>query len=100
MVIEMKLYRNIFILLMTLANALWASSPSVQLLSERHRTEWNWVEYRVSLRNLSNSPLVNPSLRYFAENPRIQYCKVNPNESDCINMPFGVFEADSSLRAV
>ena len=55
-----------------------ASQP-VQLLSERYRTEWNWVEYRISLRNTSDLPVLGPQIRYFAENPWIQYCETNPN---------------------
>jgi len=96
----MKLCRILFILLFLLSCSLWASTFSVRLLSERHRTEWNWVEYRLSLTNLSNSPLVNPTIRYFAENPRIQYCKVNPNETACSGMQYGSYGIDSTLRAV
>ena len=96
----MKLYRIVSILLILLANALWASATSVRLLSERHRTEWNWVEYRLSLTNLSNSPLVNPTIRYFAENPRIQYCMANPNNDRCSGMQYGSYGIDSTLRAV
>ncbi len=95
----MKLYRILFILLVLFVNALWASTLPVQLLSERHRTEWNWVNYRLMLKNLSNSPLVNPTIRYFAENPRIQYCKANPNDNGCSGMQYGIFDVDSSLRA-
>ena len=96
----MKLYRYLLPLLILLASNLWASTFPVRLLSERHRTEWNWVEYRLSLRNLSNSPLVNPTIRYFAENPRIQYCKAHPNNSSCEGMAFDVYDVDSTLRAV
>ena len=96
----MKLFRLLFILLILMADSLWASTLPVRLLSERHRTEWNWVEYRLSLRNLSNSPLVNPTIRYFAENPRIQYCKAHPNNSNCEGMAFDVYDIDSTLRAV
>ncbi len=47
----------------------WSSEAlSVRLLSERHRTEWNWVEYRVSLVNESSVPILNPEIHYFAEN--------------------------------
>ncbi len=96
----MKLYRIVFILLVFFVNSLWASALSVRLLSERHRTEWNWVEYWLSLKNLSNTPLVNPIIRYFAENPRIQYCRTNPNDSKCEGMKFNVFDVDSTLKAV
>ena len=95
----MKLYRILFILLVLFVNALWASTFPVRLLSERHRTEWNWVEYRLSLTNLSNLSLVNPTIRYFAENPKIQFCKANPNDNGCSGMQYGIFDVDSSLRA-
>ena len=39
----------IFFSILFNANNLFASVPSVQLLSEKFRTEWNWVEYRVAL---------------------------------------------------
>ena len=96
----MKLYRMVFVLLTVLVDVLWASSFPVRLLSERHRTEWNWVEYCLSLTNLSNSPLVNPTIRYFAENPRIQYCRANPNDTKCEGFQFNVFDVDSTLKAV
>ena len=96
----MKLYRHLLFLLILLSNCLWASTLPVRLLSERHRTEWNWVEYRLSLTNFLNSPLVNPTIRYFAENPRIQYCKAHPNDSSCEGMAFDVYDVDSTLRAV
>ena len=77
----------------------WASTPSVQLKSERHRTEWNWVEYRLSLKNLSDKPLKNPTIRYFAENPKIQFCRKNPKDASCSGAKFGDYEIDSTLRA-
>ena len=77
----------------------WASTPSVQLKSERHRTEWNWVEYRLSLKNLSDKPLKNPTIRYFAENPKIQFCRKNPKDASCSGAQFGDYEIDSTLRA-
>lgn len=77
----------------------WASTPSVQLKSERHRTEWNWVEYRLSLKNLSDKPLKNPTIRYFAENPKIQFCRKNPKDASCSGAQFGEYEIDSTLRA-
>ena len=43
----------------------WANQ-AVQLLSKRHRTEKNWVEYRVSLKNTSENPIVNPDIHYYA----------------------------------
>lgn len=45
------------------ADSLFASVPSVQLLSERFRTEWNWVEYRVTLMNTSPEIVFNPENR-------------------------------------
>ena len=92
-----KLYYALFALL--LASQVWASSPSVQLLSERHRTEWNWVEYRLALKNLSDSQLKDLTVRYFAENPRIQYCKANPSKPECAEVQFGQYGIDSTLRA-
>lgn len=96
----MKNCRLLFILLILLADSLWASTLPVRLLSERHRTEWNWVEYRLSLTNFSNSPLVNPTIRYFAENPKIQYCRDNPNDTSCLGMQYNSIGVDSTLRAV
>ena len=49
------------------ANSLFASVPSVQLLSERFRTEWNWVEYRVALINTSSEIVFSPEIRYYAK---------------------------------
>ena len=95
----MKLYRILPVVLVLLVNNLWASTASVRLLSERHRTEWNWVEYRLKLKNLSNTPLVNPVVRYFAENPRIQYCEAHPNNTGCEGAQYGSFGVDSLLRA-
>lgn len=96
----MKLFRLLFFLLILTVNFLWASSLPVQLLSERHRTEWNWVEYRLKLKNISNKPLKNPVIRYFAENPRIQYCRANPNDAGCSGTLYGNYQVDSTLRAV
>ena len=97
----MKFYKlRSFILCLLLANVAFATSPSVRLLSERHRTEWNWVEYRLALKNLSNTSLTNPTIRYFAENPRIQYCKAHPTDASCVGMQFNSFEVDSTLRTI
>jgi subtilisin family serine protease len=96
----MKLYQIVFVLSIIWVDVLWASSFPVRLLSERHRTEKNWVEYRLSLTNLSNSSLVNPTIRYFAENPRIQYCKANPNDAKCEGSQYNVFDVDSTLKAI
>lgn len=95
----MKLFRLLFFLLILTVNFLWASTLPVRLLSERHRTEWNWVEYRLSLKNLTDSTLKNPVIRYFAENPKIQYCRANPNDASCSGMPYGNYQVDSTLRA-
>jgi len=94
-----KLFRLLFFLLILTVNFLWASTLPVQLLSERHRTEWNWVEYRLALKNLTDSTLRNPVIRYFAENPKIQYCRANPNDASCSGMLYGDYKVDSTLRA-
>ncbi len=94
----MRLFRLLFFLLILSVNFLWASALPVRLLSERHRTEWNWVEYRLTLKNLTDSTLKNPVIRYFAENPKIQYCRVNPNDASCSGMPYGNYQVDSTLR--
>ena len=96
----MNFFRFSLVLLFVLVNALWASTLSVRLTTERHRTEWNWVEYRLKLKNLSNKPLKNPVVRYFAENPRIQYCEAHPNDTGCAGMEYGAYDIDSTLRAV
>ena len=96
----MNFFRFSLVLLFVLVNALWASTLSVRLTTERHRTEWNWVEYRLKLKNLSNKPLKNPVVRYFAENPRIQYCEAHPNDTGCAGMEYGAYDVDSTLRAV
>ena len=93
-----RLHSIVFGLL--LVNIAFATNPSVRLLSERHRTEWNWVEYRLALKNLSNTSLTNPTIRYFAENPRIQYCKAHPTDASCVGMQFNSFEVDSTLRTI
>ncbi|MEE1275686.1 MAG: S8 family serine peptidase [Fibrobacteraceae bacterium] len=41
---------------------------TIQLLSERHRTEWNWVEYRLKITNTSTTSIINPEVYYFTEN--------------------------------
>ena len=56
----------VFFLLLC-ANVVFASVPSVLLLSERHRTEWNWVEYWVTLKNTSSEIVFNPEIRYYAQ---------------------------------
>ncbi|MBR6379456.1 MAG: S8 family serine peptidase [Fibrobacter sp.] len=94
-----RLIYLIFCVVFLLANLTWANSFGVELLTERHRTEWNWVNYRLTLINLSNSTLENPSIRYFAENPRIQYCNANVSDSTCVNDVSYHYRADSSLTA-
>ena len=96
---ECKYKLTLFIILVLSAAISWASTtPVIQLLSERHRTEWNWVEYRIALKNTSNEPLENPRIRYFAANPRIQHCKANPNNVSCVGA--GLKVIDSTLRVV
>lgn len=72
-------------------------SLSVRLVSERHRTEWNWVEYRISLVNKSNIPILNPEIRYFAENSWIQFCERNKINSRCKESNGGLYLKDSLL---
>lgn len=61
----MKLFGKIHIFLFLFTCYVWCST-GVQLLSERHRTEWNWVEYRITLVNTSELPILNPEVHYFA----------------------------------
>lgn len=88
--------RIIVSLLCTCALLSWAEP--VQLLSERHRTEWNWTEYRISLKNMSTFPILNPEIRYFAENSIIQYCEKNVNVEDCRVFDKAKPPSDSLLR--
>ena len=73
-------------------------SLSVNFLSERYRTEWNWVEYRVALTNVSAKTISNPVIQYFAENTNIQYCEKNMNKPDCSGMKIGNYGLDTMLR--
>ena len=57
----MKLFGKIHIFLFLFTCYAWCST-GVQLLSERHRTEWNWVEYRITLVNTSELPILNPEM--------------------------------------
>ena len=75
------LHRIIVVLLCACALFSWAEP--VQLLSQRYKTEWNWTEYRISLKNTSTLPVLNPEIRYFAENSLIQYCEKNSNAVGC-----------------
>lgn len=45
--------------------------PSVQLLCERNRTETNWIDYRITLKNTSSQPIHNPKIHYYAANTDI-----------------------------
>src|SRR5574344_1642650 len=69
----------------------------IKLYSERHRTEWNWVEYRISLTNRSGIPILNPEIRYFAENSFIQYCENHVNDVNCSATRYGDYARDSVL---
>lgn len=42
--------------------------PSVQLLCERNRTETNWVDYRITLKNISSENIHNPKIHYYTAN--------------------------------
>lgn len=75
------LHRIIVFLLCACALLSWAEP--VQLLGQRYKTEWNWTEYRISLKNTSTLPILNPEIRYFAENSIIQYCEKNANVEGC-----------------
>ena len=61
--------KNLFVLFCILLNAkfIFAMVPPIELSSERHRTEWNWVEYRLTLKNISSETIFNPEIRYFAK---------------------------------
>ncbi len=65
-----KYFISIILFLTLAASSIWAN-PTVQLLSQRHRTEWNWVEYRISLTNKSSEPIRNPEIHYYAADPAI-----------------------------
>ncbi|MBO7069886.1 MAG: S8 family serine peptidase, partial [Bacteroidales bacterium] len=72
---------------------------TVDFRSERHRTEWNWVEYRVSLKNTGTSPITNPIIRYFAENTNVLYCENHANDVRCSGLNAGHYGTDSVLSA-
>jgi len=65
-----KYFISIILFFTLAASSIWAN-PTVQLLSQRHRTEWNWVEYRISLTNKSSEPIRNPEIHYYAADPAI-----------------------------
>ena len=54
----------ILFILVLIANA-WPNS-SVQLQTERHRTDWQFVNYRLLLTNTSSAPILNPEINYYA----------------------------------
>lgn len=85
------------LLLLTFANA--SDSLRVSLQSERHRTEWNWVNYRIKLTNKSDLPILNPEVRYYAENSWIGYCANRSGDSLCTVVSYGMYPKDSSLAA-
>lgn len=89
---------KMLLLVVSLACFSWADSTSVQLLTKRHRTEWNWVEYRIALKNISNMPILNPEIRYFAQNTWIQYCEERPNDGWCASVQNGEAEKDTMLE--
>ena len=58
--------RRFFILYtLLLINQVW-SAPSVELQTQRHRTDWQFVNYRFMLTNTSFAPLLNPEINYYA----------------------------------
>ena len=93
----MKFFAMIIASLVLMTNIAW-SEPSVRLLSERHRTEWNWIEYRISVTNTSSESIQNPEVRYFAENSWIQYCKNPQNAAQCASIGSGAYATDSLLK--
>lgn len=97
----MSFIRNfIFLLLAGVSVVSFAGEVlSVQLQSERYRTEWNWVEYRISLTNRSGTPILNPEIRYFAENSFIQYCENHIDDVNCSATRYGDYARDSVLTA-
>lgn len=61
----LKYLISIILFFILATSNVWANQ-TVQLLSKRHRTEKNWVEYRISLKNTSENPIVNPDIHYYA----------------------------------
>lgn len=76
------------------------SQQSVNLLVERHRTEWNWVEYRLTMTNTSSLPIQNPEIHYFAENTYIQHCENKANDPFCSSVRDGLVPNDTMLNAM
>ena len=96
----LKLLVKIIAFVVFLPSMMMASdSLLVDFQSERHRTEWNWVEYRVTLANISTKTISNPVIQYFAENTNIEYCEKNANKPSCSGMKTGNYGRDSMLRA-
>lgn len=97
--VVLKLLIKIIAFVVFLPSMMMASdSLSVVLKSERPRTEWNWVEYRVTLTNVSAKSISNPIVSYFAENTNIQYCEKNANNPSCSGVRMGNYGLDSMLR--
>jgi subtilisin family serine protease len=96
-----SVYYKIIFIVMALPILLMAQNAlTVDFRSERHRTEWNWVEYRVSLKNTGTSPITNPVIRYFAENTNVLYCENHANDVRCSGQNAGVYGTDSVLSAM
>ena len=97
--LNLKILIKLIALVLFLPSMMMAKdSLSVNFLSERYRTEWNWVEYRVALTNVSAKTISNPVIQYFAENTNIQYCEKNMNKPDCSGMKIGNYGLDTMLR--
>ena len=95
---NLKILINLIVAVLFLPSIMMAKdSLSVDFRSERHRTEWNWVEYRVTLTNVSTKTISNPVIQYFAENTNIQYCEKNANKPGCSGMKTGRYGLDSML---
>jgi len=93
----MKYFITTIASLVLMTNIAW-SEPSVRLLCERYRTEWNWVEYRISVANTSSTPIQNPEVRYFAENTWIQYCNNPQHAAQCASIGNPSETTDSLLK--
>ena len=93
----MKYFITTIASLILMTNFAW-SEPSVRLLSERHRTEWNWIEYRISVINTTSAPIQNPEVRYFAENTWIQYCDNPQHAAQCASIGNPAEATDSLLK--
>ena len=95
---NLKTLINLIVTVVFLPSIMMAKdSLSVDFRSERHRTEWNWVEYRVTLTNISKKTISNPVIQYFAENTNIQYCEKNANKPGCSGVKTGNYGLDSML---